>query len=112
MTGAKRIHTTMELKEWALLLTLALWWGPTFYFTSIALAYVIYFRILATAGATNLMLVTLLMPGIALLLGGVLLGERLEASHFAGMGLIVLGLAAIDGRPFGAVTRLLSSAKR
>jgi len=75
---------------------------------STALAYVVYFRILATAGATNLMLVTLLMPGIALLLGGFLLGETLEALHFAGMGLIALGLAAIDGRPF----KLLSPGRR
>ena len=66
---------------------------------STALAYGVYFRILATAGATNLMLVTLLMPVIALLLGGFLLDERLEPSHFAGMALIGLGLAAIDGRP-------------
>ncbi|MEE8436375.1 MAG: DMT family transporter [bacterium] len=72
---------------------------------STALAYVVYFRILATAGATNLMLVTLLMPVIALLLGGFLLGERLEASHFAGMALIGFGLAAIDGRPFKLLSR-------
>ncbi len=65
----------------------------------------VYFRILATAGATNLMLVTLLMPVIALLLGGFLLGERLEASHFAGMALIGFGLAAIDGRPFKLLSR-------
>jgi len=67
---------------------------------STVLANVVYFRHLSTAGATNLMLVTLLMPVIALLLGGFLLGERLEVSHFAGMALIGFGLAAIDGRPF------------
>jgi drug/metabolite transporter (DMT)-like permease len=63
-----------------------------------ALAYVIFFRILATAGATNLTLVTFLIPVSAILLGTLLLGERLEPRHFAGMGLIALGLAAIDGR--------------
>jgi drug/metabolite transporter (DMT)-like permease len=66
---------------------------------STALAYVIYFRILARAGATNLMLVTFLIPASAILLGMLVLGERLSPRHFAGMAIIALGLAAIDGRP-------------
>jgi drug/metabolite transporter (DMT)-like permease len=70
---------------------------------STALAYVIFFRILATAGATNLLLVTLLIPVSAILLGTAILGERLAAGHFAGMALIGLGLAAIDGRPLKAL---------
>ena len=65
---------------------------------STALGYVVYFRILATAGATNLLLVTLLMPVIALLLGGLVLGERLAPRHLGGMALIAAGLALIDGR--------------
>lgn len=65
---------------------------------STALAYVLYFRILATAGATNLMLVTFLIPVSAILLGALGLGERLDPRHFLGMALIGLGLAAIDGR--------------
>ncbi|HEV7368918.1 DMT family transporter [Arenibaculum sp.] len=63
-----------------------------------ALAYVIFFRVLATAGATNLLLVTFLIPVSAILLGTLVLGERLEPRHFVGMALIALGLAAIDGR--------------
>ena len=63
-----------------------------------ALAYVIYFRILASAGATNLLLVTFLIPVSALLLGILVLGERLEFRHYAGMSVIGFGLAAIDGR--------------
>ena len=55
---------------------------------STALGYVVYFRILATAGATNLLLVTLVMPVIGLVLGTLVLGERLAPRHFAGMGLI------------------------
>jgi drug/metabolite transporter (DMT)-like permease len=70
---------------------------------STALAYVLYFRILATAGATNLMLVTFLIPVSALLLGTTVLGERLTAGQLAGMALIGLGLAAIDGRLFAWV---------
>jgi drug/metabolite transporter (DMT)-like permease len=65
---------------------------------STALGYVVYFRILATAGATNLLLVTLVMPVIALVLGALVLGERLAPRHLGGMGLIAGGLAVIDGR--------------
>lgn len=65
---------------------------------STALAYVLYFRILATAGATNLLLVTFLIPVSAILLGTLFLGETLLPRHFAGMALIGAGLAAIDGR--------------
>jgi drug/metabolite transporter (DMT)-like permease len=73
---------------------------------STALAYVLYFRILATAGATNLLLVTFLIPVSAILLGMLFLGEVLQAKHFAGMALIGLGLAAIDGRAWKAVLGL------
>ena len=62
------------------------------------LAYWIYFRILRTAGSTNLMLVTFLIPVSAVLLGALILGERLAWTSFAGMGLIFAGLAAVDGR--------------
>ena len=70
---------------------------------STALAYVIFFRILAAAGATNLLLVTLLIPVSALLLGHFILGEGLALQHVLGMTLIALGLAAIDGRALGAL---------
>jgi drug/metabolite transporter (DMT)-like permease len=65
---------------------------------STALAYLLYFRLLASAGATNLLLVTFLIPVSATLLGVAILGERLEPQHVAGFGLIAAGLAAIDGR--------------
>ena len=67
---------------------------------STALAYVLYFRILATSGATNLMLVAVLVPLSAILLGAGFLGECLAAGDVAGMALIGLGIAAIDGRPW------------
>lgn len=63
-----------------------------------ALAYVLYFRLLATSGATNLMLVTFLVPMSAITLGSLFLGERLEMSQLLGMGLILFGLLLIDGR--------------
>ena len=82
---------------WAAVVALAL--------LSTALAYVLYSRILASAGATNLLLVTFLIPVSAIVLGASLLGEQLEPKHFAGMALIGLGLAAIDGRALGWLAR-------
>lgn len=65
---------------------------------STALAYIMYFRILETAGASNVLLVTFLVPVSALILGVGILGEVIERHHLMGMALIGLGLAAIDGR--------------
>ena len=90
----------LGLWTWGAILGLAL--------PSTALAYFIYFRLLASAGATNLLLVTFLIPVSAILLGTSLLGERLEAQHFGGMALIGLGLAAIDGRPLRLLRRRAS----
>ena len=72
---------------------------------STALAYILYFRILATAGATNVLLVTLLVPVSAILLGTIFLGETLEIKHLLGMGFISIGLLAIDGRIFRLVRK-------
>ncbi|MCB1507909.1 MAG: DMT family transporter [Hyphomicrobiaceae bacterium] len=65
---------------------------------STAVAYLLFFRILASAGATNISLVTLLVPPSAILLGIVFLGESLPAPAYAGLALIALGLAVLDGR--------------
>ena len=81
------------LNTWLALLALGIF--------STALAYVLYFRILQVAGATNIALVTLLVPVSAILLGWFILDETLSANHFVGMALITLGLLAIDGRLFG-----------
>ncbi len=85
------------LDVWAALIALAT--------LSSAVAYIIYYRLLKTAGAVNLLLVTFLVPVSAILLGAVFLHERLAAADFAGMGLIALGLAAIDGRPLRLLAR-------
>ncbi len=69
------------------------------------LAYILYFRILATAGATNLLLVTFLIPVSAILLGSLVLGEVLQPGEFAGMLLIGGGLVFIDGRLPGRLWR-------
>src|SRR5437762_3739518 len=63
-----------------------------------AFGYVLYFRLIATSGATNALLVTLLVPPVAILLGGLFLNETLAPQDFLGLALIAFGLAAIDGR--------------
>ncbi len=75
---------------WASLLGLAL--------LSTAFAYVLFFRLLARIGATNLALVTFLVPVSALLLDAAVLGETIGPGSLAGMVLIAAGLACIDGR--------------
>ena len=78
---------------------------------STSIAYILYFRILQTAGATNLLLVTFLIPVSAILLGTFVLGETLQLKHLMGMALIGVGLAAIDGRPWWMLTRILALRK-
>jgi drug/metabolite transporter (DMT)-like permease len=63
-----------------------------------AAAYLVYFRLLAGAAVTHASLVTFLIPPIALLLGAVILDERITLQAVSGMAVIALGLAAIDGR--------------
>ncbi len=75
---------------WAAMAALAL--------VSTALAYIIYFYVLGRAGATNILLVTFLIPVSSIFLGVTILGESPAWNAFAGMSMIFLGLAAIDGR--------------
>jgi len=65
---------------------------------STTLAFFIYFRVLKTAGASNVVLVTFLVPVSASALGIVFLGEVLAIQHILAYLLIALGLAIIDGR--------------
>jgi drug/metabolite transporter (DMT)-like permease len=71
-----------------------------------ALGYVVYFRLLAAAGATNLLLVTFLLPVSSLVLGCTVLGETITFDAVGGMALIGLGLAAIDGRLVKRITSI------
>ncbi len=77
---------------WAAIVALAL--------LSTAFAYILYFRLVASVGATNASLVTLVVPVSAILLGFLFLGEHLESFEVVGMVLIALGLVTIDGRLF------------
>lgn len=63
-----------------------------------ALAYLLYYRVLALAGSGNLMLVTLMIAPIAIVLGAVVLGETLAPNAYKGFALLALGLIIIDGR--------------
>ena len=65
---------------------------------STAIAYILFFQIIARSGPSNVMLVTLMIPVTAILLGHTLLGERFEAHQIAGAAIIAVALAIIDGR--------------
>jgi len=82
-------------------------WGALFGMSALstALAYVLYFAILARAGAANLLLVTLLIPPFAIGLGVLFLGERLGSEAWFGFAVIALGFAVTDGRLFSRFTR-------
>jgi drug/metabolite transporter (DMT)-like permease len=84
------LHAAPPLSAWGAIIALALLCS--------AFAYVLYFRLIDSAGATNALLVTLLVPPVAILLGGLFLGEHLAPQDFIGLALIAFGLAAIDGR--------------
>jgi drug/metabolite transporter (DMT)-like permease len=75
-------------------------WGAIAYIAVVATAgaYLLYYRVLAMAGAGNLLLCTLMIPPVALFLGVAVLGEDLSPQALAGFGLIALGLGVIDGR--------------
>jgi drug/metabolite transporter (DMT)-like permease len=83
-------HPFPPVSAWAAITALALF--------CTAFGYVLYFRLIDHAGATNALLVTLLVPPVAIMLGAAFLNETLEPQDFLGLALIALGLAAIDGR--------------
>jgi len=70
-----------------------------------AFGYVLYFKLIETSGATNALLVTLLVPPIAIVMAALFLNEVLAPQDFIGLGLIALGLAAIDGRLLNLLRR-------
>ncbi|WP_443636323.1 DMT family transporter [Candidatus Njordibacter sp. Uisw_058] len=83
-------YANVPAQVWAAIISLAMF--------STAAAYILYFKLLASAGATNILLVTLLVPVSAILLGWLFLEESLQTPHIIGMAMIALGLSAIDGR--------------
>ncbi len=83
---------TASVPIWMAVLVLAL--------LSTAFAFILYFNLVASAGATNASLVTLLVPVSAIILGTAFLGERLEPFELGGMLLVMASLVIIDGRLF------------
>jgi drug/metabolite transporter (DMT)-like permease len=63
-----------------------------------SVAYFLYFRLIAVAGATNTSLITLSIPPFAVISGVILLGESLSLVQLLGMALILFGLVVTDGR--------------
>ncbi|MBM3344983.1 MAG: EamA family transporter [Betaproteobacteria bacterium] len=87
-------------RPWELTMPGAATWGSIAGLAIIGsgVSYVLFFRLLATVGATNVILVNVLTPVSAVLLGVLFLGEHIELRHLAGMLMIAAGLATIDGR--------------
>ena len=73
---------------------------------STALAYIVFFQIIRRSGATNVMLVTLLIPVTAILLGWLVLGEPISAREIAGAVVIGSALLVIDGRVLNLLRRV------
>ena len=75
---------------------------------STALAYVLYYRILVAAGAGNLLLVTLMIPPIAIILGAWFRAETLAPNAYLGFALLGFGLLILDGRLGHAFRKIMS----
>src|SRR4051812_6923498 len=90
-------HSFPPITAWGAIIALALF--------CTAFGYVLYFRLIETSGATNALLVTLLVPPVAILLGALFLNETLAPQDFSGLALIALGLAAIDGRLLSVLSK-------
>ncbi|MEM8631874.1 MAG: DMT family transporter [Pseudomonadota bacterium] len=75
-------------------------------FIATAFAYLLYYRVLAMAGSGNLLLCTLLIAPVAIVLGGLVLGEALHPRAYLGFALLALGLLIIDGRVLARWRRL------
>lgn len=93
-----------SLKSWAVLAALAL--------IATGLAYLLLFRLIVTAGASNASLNTLISAPTAMILGAVVLGEVLPARAYPGFLLIALGLLVIDGRAMRHFSRALRAPAR
>lgn len=93
------------MKTWLALVGLAVF--------GTAIAYLVFFRLLASAGGSNVMLVTLLIPVSALMLGNLFLDEPLFIQELIGAAIIGLGLLFIDGRlPHKVGSRVIDLCKR
>ncbi|PTQ71937.1 DMT family transporter [Celeribacter persicus] len=88
VTGAPPL--TLKTESWGALLYLSI--------MSTSLTYIIYYKVMAAAGAGNTSLTTLIVAPVSIALGAAVLGESLPPQAYVGFGLIALGLLVIDGR--------------
>ena len=86
-------YANVLTQVWAAIVSLAVF--------STSAAYILYFKLLASAGATNILLVTLLVPVSTILLGWLFLEESLQPPHIISVAMIALGLSTIGGRLWG-----------
>lgn len=79
----------------------AVTWGAIAYYAAVAtaLAYLLYYRVLAVAGSGNLMLVTLLIPPVAITLGALVRDETLAPTAYLGFALLAAGLTVLASGP-------------
>ena len=87
-----RISFDLELSTWGAIVFVSV--------LATAIAYLLYYRILDSAGASNLLLCTLLIVPVAIVLGAWVRDESLPPSAFLGFGILAAGLLVIDGRLF------------
>jgi drug/metabolite transporter (DMT)-like permease len=96
-------------QPWRLALPGATTWAAVIGFSALstALGYIVFFQILRRSGATNVMLVTLLIPVTAILIGYFVLGERISSGEIMGALVIAGALLLIDGRVPNRMAHLL-----
>lgn len=70
-----------------------------------AVAYLLYFRLIANVGPTSTLTVTFLAPGFGVLFGVALLGEPFGFGTLAGLATILLSVALVTGVGFGRFGR-------
>ncbi len=77
-------------------------WAAIAYYAAVAtaIAYMLYYRVLAMAGSGNLMLCTLIVAPVAIVLGAIVLGEALPLRAYTGFAMLAFGLLILDGRLF------------
>ncbi|WP_170432954.1 DMT family transporter [Ruegeria arenilitoris] len=73
-------------------------WLAVAYYALVATAgaYLLYYRVLAAAGSGNLLLVTLIIPPVAILLGAYVRHETLAPNAFIGFAILALGLLILS----------------
>jgi drug/metabolite transporter (DMT)-like permease len=61
-------------------------------------AYILFFRVVARSGPANVLLVTMMIPASAIIMGYAVLNETLEPREITGALIIIIALVIIDGR--------------